>query len=228
MEELTTVGRFAVWALPVLFAITLHEVAHGWVAKLLGDRTAERMGRLSLNPLRHIDPVGTLLVPGLLLVFSQFVFGWAKPVPVDWGKLRRPRRDVGLVAAAGPVANLLMTVLWILVAKLAILLNSGYVSRPMIFMAAAGIFINSALMLLNLLPIPPLDGGRILSSLLSPRWAMKFGAIEPYGFIILVLLIVTNALSMILSAPLNFMLGLALELGGIPPGILFHLFGRAS
>lgn len=228
MEELTTVGRFAAWVLPVLFAITLHEVAHGWAAKLLGDRTAEQQGRLSLNPLKHIDPVGTLLVPGLLLVFSQFVFGWAKPVPVDWGRLKNPRRDVGLVAAAGPAANLLMTVLWILVAKLAIVINSGSVSRPMIFMAAAGIFINSALMLLNLLPLPPLDGGRILSSLLSPRMAMKFALIEPYGFIILVLMIVTNVLSMILSTPLNLMLGLALQLGGIPPGILFHLFGQTG
>lgn len=228
MEELTTVGRFAIWALPVLFAITLHEVAHGWVAKLLGDRTAEQQGRLSLNPLKHIDPVGTLLVPGLLLVFSQFIFGWAKPVPVDWGRLRNPRRDVGWVAAAGPAANLAMTVFWILIAKLAIYLNSALVSRPMIFMAAAGVFINIALMLLNLLPLPPLDGGRILSSLLSPRMAMKYALIEPYGFIILLVLIMTNVLSMILSAPLNMMLGLALQLGGIPPGILYHLFGQGG
>jgi Zn-dependent protease len=225
MEELTTVGRIAIWALPVLFAITLHEVAHGWVAKLSGDRTAEQMGRLSINPLKHIDPVGTLLVPGLLLVFSHFVFGWAKPVPVDWGRLRHPKRDVGLVAAAGPMANLLMVAAWIALARLAIALNSPFLSRPLVFMATAGIFINIALMLLNLLPIPPLDGGRILGSLLPLKWAIRYSRIEPYGSLILVLLIVTDVLSVIMGGPMNFVLGLALQLAKIPPGILYHLFG---
>jgi Zn-dependent protease len=225
MEELTTVGRFAVWVLPVLFAITLHEVAHGWVAKLLGDRTAERLGRLSVNPLKHVDPVGTVLLPGLLLIFTNFVFGWAKPVPVDWGKLRRPRRDVGLVAAAGPGANLVMAFLWILLAKLAIVLNSGFVSRPLLFMATAGIYINVVLMLINLVPIPPLDGGRILTSLLPPKWGYKFAQIEPYGFIILILLITTNALSMVLGGPLSYLLGYSLQFAHIPPGILYQLFG---
>ncbi|MGZ8217692.1 site-2 protease family protein [Methylomagnum sp.] len=226
MEELTTVGRFAIWALPVLFAITLHEVAHGWVAKLLGDKTAEKLGRLSLNPLRHVDPVGTVLLPGLMLVFTNFVFGWAKPVPVDWGKLRRPKRDVGLVAAAGPGSNLLMAVGWIAIARLAILLNFGLVSRPLLFMAAAGIYINIVLMLINLVPIPPLDGGRIMTSLLPPKMAQAFAKIEPYGFIILILLITTHALNAILGGPLSVMLGYSLETAGIPPGVLYQLFGN--
>ena len=228
MEEMTTVGRIAIWALPVLFAITLHEVAHGWVAKLLGDRTAERLGRLSLNPINHVDPVGTLLVPGLLLLFSNFIFGWAKPVPVDWGKLRRPKRDVGLVAVAGPAANLLMVLFWIALAKLAIVMNLPLVSRPLAFMAAAGIFINSALMLLNLLPIPPLDGGRILGSLLPPKWASQYALIEPYGMLILVVLIATNLLALILHTPMNLVLALSLELAGIPPGVLFQLLGSGA
>ncbi len=225
MEELTTVGRFAIWVLPVLFAITLHEVAHGWVAKLLGDNTAFRLGRLSLNPLKHVDPVGTILLPGLLLIFTNFVFGWAKPVPVSWGKLKHPKRDFGLVAAAGPAANLTMAALWILVAKLAIFINSGFISRPMVFMATAGIYINAVLMLINLVPIPPLDGGRILTSLLPQKWGNKFAELERYGLIILVLLIATNALSMMLGTPLSVLLGYSLKFTGIPPGILYQLFG---
>jgi Zn-dependent protease len=225
MEELTTVGRFAVWALPVVFAITLHEVAHGWAAKFLGDATAERMGRLSLNPLRHVDPLGTLILPGILLVFTNFVFGWAKPVPVDWGKLRKPKRDVGLVAAAGPAANLAMLGGWILIAKLAVAINSGVVSRPMVFMATAGIYINLVLMLINLVPLPPLDGGRILASVLPKPWSGYVAQIEPYGFVVLVILIVTNALSLLLGLPLSALLGWSMRFAGIPPGILFQLFG---
>lgn len=228
MEELTTAGRFAIWVLPVVFAITLHEVAHGWSAKLLGDRTAEKMGRLSLNPLHHIDLVGTLLVPGLLLIFSHFIFGWAKPVPVDWGKLRNPKRDIALVAAAGPGANGVMVVLWMLLARLAISLNDAFVSRPLIYMAAAGIFINLVLMLINLVPVPPLDGGRILGCLLPPRLAMRYSQLEPYGFIIMVVLIATNLLSLLLGAPLSLLLTVCLDVAGIPPGILYHLMGSAN
>ncbi|MFZ4703906.1 MAG: site-2 protease family protein, partial [Candidatus Methylumidiphilus sp.] len=128
MQELSIVQKIAVWALPVLFAITLHEVAHGWVAKLLGDRTAEQQGRLSLNPLDHIDPIGTLLVPGLMLLTTGMIFGWAKPVPVDFGRLRNPRKDMVWVALAGPAANLLMAIFWALTIRFAILLHSEYIS----------------------------------------------------------------------------------------------------
>ncbi len=220
MEELNLLQKISIWAIPVVFAITLHEVAHGWVAKLLGDRTAEQQGRLTLNPLHHIDPVGTLLLPGLMLLFSGFVFGWAKPVPVSWGRLRNPKRDIGLVAAAGPAANLAMIVLWILLARLAILANLAFLSRPLLFMAAAGIFINGMLMVLNLLPLPPLDGGRVMSCLLPSRLSYKFDKLEPYGFIILIILMVTNILSMILGGPLNFVIGLSMDLAGIPSGVL--------
>jgi Zn-dependent protease len=221
MDQLSLLQKVSIWILPVIFAITLHEVAHGWIAKLLGDRTAEAQGRLTLNPLNHIDPVGTLLVPGIMMLLpGGFIFGWAKPVPVNWGRLHNPKRDTGLVAIAGPAANLLMIVFWILLARLAIALNLVFLSRPLLFMAAAGIFINCMLMLLNLLPLPPLDGGRVMSSLLPSRLAYKFDKIEPYGFMILVLLMVTNALSMILGGPLNLLLTLSMELSGIPYGVL--------
>ncbi len=222
------VGRIAVWVLPVLFAITLHEVAHGWVAKLLGDKTAERLGRLSLNPLKHVDPVGTIVLPGLMLLFTSFIFGWAKPVPVDWSKLRHPKRDVGLVAVAGPAANLLMVVFWIIASKLALILGVRSISIPLIYMSAAGIYINIMLMLINLVPLPPLDGGRILTSLLPDKWAYQFGQIERYGFIILILLMTTPALSMILGPPLSVLLGFSLLTAGIPHGILYQLMGSGS
>jgi Zn-dependent protease len=204
MEDLTLVQRFSIWVLPVLFAITLHEVAHGWVASKLGDTTAKAQGRLSLNPLRHIDPVGTLLVPGLLLALGGFIFGWAKPVPVNWGRLRHPRRDMALVAMAGPLANLAMAFAWALALRLAIALPNGlaYVSVPLALMGKAGIAINVVLMLLNLLPIPPLDGSRVLSSLLPLRAAIQYGRIEPYGFWILLILIATDLLGRILIGPI--------------------------
>ncbi|MFM8333366.1 MAG: site-2 protease family protein [Candidatus Methylumidiphilus sp.] len=220
MNDLSLLQKIAIWLLPVVFAITLHEVAHGWVAKLLGDRTAESQGRLTLNPLHHIDPVGTVLLPGLLLVFSGFVFGWAKPVPVNWGRLHNPKRDIGLVAIAGPAANLTMIVLWIIVARLASLIGVGSVALPLIFMSAAGIFINSMLMLLNLLPLPPLDGGRVMSCLLPTHLSYKFDKLEPYGMIILVVLMVTPLLSMILGGPLHLAIGLSMDLAGIHPGVL--------
>lgn len=207
MEELNLVQKIAIWALPVLFAVTLHEVAHGWVAKLCGDDTAKRMGRLSLNPLHHIDPVGTLLVPGVLLLIGSFfpsggfVFGWAKPVPVSWNRLRNARRDVALVAVAGPLANLLMALGWAMLVRLAVWIHIDFITGPLGYMGVAGIAINVVLAALNLLPLPPLDGGRIMTSLLPPRMAMQYARIEPYGFYILLALLATNLLSYLLTMP---------------------------
>jgi Zn-dependent protease len=218
MEELSLMQRIAVWALPVLFAITVHEVAHGWVARKLGDPTAMRLGRLTLNPIKHIDPVGTILLPLLMLVFKMpFIFGWAKPVPVTWSNLKHPKRDMALVAAAGPLSNLLMAVFWAGIMKLGISLGatSGAVAQFMIYMGGAGIFINVILLVLNLLPIPPLDGGRVLSGLLPGPWAWQLNRIEPYGMIILVLLLVSGLLGSILYPPVQAIQGALYYLAGI-------------
>ena len=201
MQELNLIQKLAVWALPVLFAITLHEVAHGWMARRLGDPTAMMLGRLSLNPLRHIDPIGTVLVPALLLAMGGVIFGWAKPVPVTWENLRHPRRDMALVGVAGPVANLLMAVGWAVLLKLSFALSAqglDWVAVPLAYMATAGITINVILMALNLLPLPPLDGSRVVAGFLPPRWAEAYGRIEPYGFLILLALLATGLLGRIL------------------------------
>ena len=195
------VQRIAIWALPVLFAITVHEVAHGWMARQLGDPTAMMLGRLTLNPIKHIDPVGTLLIPGIMLMVGGFIFGWAKPVPVTWENLRKPKRDMVLVAAAGPVANLIMALMWAAIMKIGLLLGGSidWMARPLTYMGGAGIFINTILMVLNLLPLPPLDGGRVMTGLLPGRWAWYFSRIEPWGFFILVGLLVSGLLGKILG-----------------------------
>ncbi|OIQ96259.1 peptidase family M50 [mine drainage metagenome] len=194
------IQTLAIYALPVIFAITLHEAAHGYVARHFGDPTAWQLGRVSLNPLRHIDPIGTILVPVLLMTLSGggVIFGWAKPVPVNFGKLREPKKDMLWVAAAGPAANLFMALAWASVFKLALILPFSAYAEPMARMGMAGIEINAALMLLNLLPIPPLDGGRIAVSLLPHRLAWKFAQIERYGFVILLALLFTHVLDLIL------------------------------
>jgi Zn-dependent protease len=216
MKDLTFVQELSLWLMPVLFAITLHEVAHGWVAKKLGDRTAEKMGRLSLNPLHHVDPVGTLLIPGVLLALQTgVIFGWAKPVPVDFGRLRKPRRDMVLVAVAGPVANLIMALFWVLIIRLAILVEAEFFTVPMALMGQRGIHINLLLMIINLLPIPPLDGGRIAVGLLPPRLGDKYAKIEPYGFFILLIFIFTPLLSIFLNPPLSLMQRLLYGAAGI-------------
>lgn len=189
--SLNIVQTIAVWALPVIFAITLHEVAHGWVARSLGDSTAHKLGRLSLNPLRHVDPVGTVLVPGMLLALGGgFLFGWAKPVPVDWRNFRKPRTDMAVVAAAGPLSNLAMAIGWGLLFKLAASTGAQEgVWFGVLLMSKAGMMINISLMVLNLLPLLPLDGGRVLMGVLPPRAAFRYAKLEPYGMMILILLV---------------------------------------
>lgn len=196
MDDFTLVQKIIIYSIPVIFAITVHEVAHGWVASKLGDQTARLMGRLTLNPFKHIDPVGTIIVPIVMLMFTPFLLGWAKPVPVDWRNLRRPRRDMAWVAIAGPAANLLMLLFWILFAKMILLTgpDNSDSAMPFIAMALAGIFINIILMVLNLIPVPPLDGSRIVSSLLPPRAAIIYNRLEPYGLIIVLVLLVTGVL----------------------------------
>jgi Zn-dependent protease len=195
------IQTLAISALPVIFAITLHEAAHGYVARHFGDLTAWQQGRVSLNPLRHVDLVGTIIVPGLILLISagSFLFGWAKPVPVDFGRLRHPKSDMFWVAAAGPAANLLMALAWALVLKIVIATPEFMFAQAMQEMAWVGVGINVTLMLLNLLPLPPLDGGRIAVSLLPPRAAWKFSHIEPYGLVILLALLFTGILERILG-----------------------------
>lgn len=217
MNELTLIQKVVVWSLPVLFAITVHEVAHGWVAKRLGDPTAMMMGRLTLNPLKHIDPVGTVVVPIILLMLGDFIFGWAKPVPVTWRNLRNPKRDMALVAVAGPMANLLMALFWAAIAKIGLMTAATlpFIGQPLFYMGGAGIFINVALMVLNLLPLPPLDGGRVASGLLPGPLAYKFDRIEPYGFFILLGLLATGILTAIMNPPMVMMLNLIYGLFGI-------------
>lgn len=192
------IQTIALAAIPVLFAITLHEAAHGYVARHFGDMTAWQQGRVSLNPLRHIDPVGTVLVPLLTLFMGGVLFGWAKPVPVNFGALRRPKQDMLWVAIAGPATNLAMALGWALVYKLAWMFPGGYFSEPMMGMAGWGIRINVILMVLNLLPLPPLDGGRVAVSLLPHRQAYQLSRIEPYGIFILLFLAITPVLGWIL------------------------------
>jgi Zn-dependent protease len=194
------IQTLAIAALPVIFAITLHEAAHGYVARHFGDMTAARAGRISLNPLRHIDPVGTILVPVMIMLLSSgsMLFGWAKPVPVDFGRLRRPKQDMLWVAAAGPLSNLVMAVGWALLFKLTQWLPDTVYTLPLLKMADVGMDVNIALMLLNLLPIPPLDGGRIMVSLLPLRQAIAFSRMERFGFPLLLLLLFTGVLTSIL------------------------------
>ncbi|MDC7717450.1 site-2 protease family protein [Vogesella sp. DC21W] len=207
MEELNLIQKISVYALPVLFAITLHEAAHAYVAKYWGDNTAYNLGRVSLNPLRHIDLVGTILLPLMCLAVGGFLFGWAKPVPVRFGNLRNVRAGMRWVAAAGPLANFAMAVLWVLLFKLAVVMNNSY-SEPLALMSQAGIGINVVLMVLNLMPLLPLDGGRIVESLLPPGLAYKYSRLEPYGMWILLALVFTRTLSPILSPFIEIVLNL--------------------
>jgi Zn-dependent protease len=185
MDEL--IRNIAVYALPVIFAITLHEAAHAYVAKYFGDNTAYAAGRMTLNPKSHIDPFGTIVIPTLLYLSTGFVFGYAKPVPIDFSRLRHPKRDMAWVALAGPGANFVMALLWLVFAALL-----AYFQVQEAFphkVAQAGVLTNLLMFAFNLVPIPPLDGGRVLTSILPNKLAYKFARIEPYGFFIVLALI---------------------------------------
>ncbi|MGH8401520.1 MAG: site-2 protease family protein [Gammaproteobacteria bacterium] len=218
MPDLNLIQKIAIWIIPVLLAVTLHEAAHGWVANRLGDPTARMLGRLTINPLKHIDPIGTVLVPAaLLLLHSSFLFGWAKPVPISPRNFKHPRRDMAIVGAAGPMANLLMAVLWCVVARISLYLpeSTSHVSLPLALLGVAGIFVNVLLMVFNLLPLPPLDGGRVASGLMPREWARVYDRIEPYGFFILLGLIVFNILGFILWPPVSALLGALAAVAGL-------------
>jgi Zn-dependent protease len=201
MDSLSLIQKIAVVALPAIFAITLHEAAHGWMAGRLGDKTAQMLGRVTINPIRHIDPLGTVIVPLLMALFTPYMFGWAKPVPVNWRNFENPRKDMGLVALAGPAANLLMALIWAILAKVGVLLYPlfQWIGEPLIWMGGAGIFINVLLMALNMLPVPPLDGGRVVNALLPPKYSVVFSRLEPYGLFIIIALLASGLLGYLLS-----------------------------
>lgn len=222
MSQFTLIQQICIWALPVLFAVTVHEVAHGYVAKLRGDYTAAMLGRLTLNPIKHIDPVGTIVVPALLLVMGTgFLFGWAKPVPIGVNNLPHPRRDMALVAVAGPLSNLAMALFWGALLKLAVSMGGSGLWFGLLYMGAAGIMINLVLMVLNLLPIPPLDGSRVLNGFLPESAARKVDQLEQYGLIIVVLLLVTGFLGKIMLPALVLVQTVLMTVLGLPDIRLF-------
>ncbi len=216
-NDLSTGQLVAVAILPTLLAIVVHEVAHGWVAYRLGDNTAFMMGRLTLNPFKHIDPIGTILVPFILIITVGFAFGWAKPVPIDWRNLQQPKRDIPLVAAAGPASNFLMAIGWGLLTKLASILPSSLsaFAEPLTYMGIWGIWINIILMVFNLMPIPPTDGGRIAISLLPSRMSYSLQKIEPYGMFIIVGLLLTGILWQIIGPAVEIVVTLIQYLTGL-------------
>lgn len=201
MASIPLFHKIIIVAFPIIFAITVHEVAHGWVASKLGDPTARMLGRLSLNPVKHIDPIGTVILPIVMIIMTPFVFGWAKPVPVDWRNLRNPRRDMALVAAAGPGANVLMLIFWVgfLFVLKNVSFSSDYISLLLFEMGRVGVLINVVLIVLNMMPLPPLDGSRIAVAFMSPAIALKYQQLERWGLVILVALLFTGILGQILG-----------------------------
>lgn len=213
-------------AIPLIFAITLHEAAHGWMASKLGDQTASIMGRVSINPIRHIDPFGTIILPLLMLSLGGFIFGWAKPVPIAWQHLRNPRRDMAFVAVAGPAANLLMAILWAVIAKISHLVFINPHTHQMLHSTAEfmhltarfGVMINCVLLVINLIPIPPLDGSRVVASLLSPSAARQYNRLEHYGlwiFLGLIFLLYFTGLSILITGPIMSLVGMVYHVIGI-------------
>ena len=247
--ELTLIQKIAVFAIPVIFAITLHEAAHGFIAMKFGDRTAWMLGRVTANPLKHIDPIGTIGLPLFLLLMSKlaggpaFLFGWAKPVPVNFNNLRRPKRDMLWVAAAGPGANLLMAIFWAAMIQLGAVMDgigvlqlvlSGadvgvqtntieYFGYQLMLMGAAGILTNAMLAAFNLLPIPPLDGGRIAVSLMPAGLANMLARVEPFGIFILIALIFAGALGAVIWPLISLIAELSMLLTGVPAQLLDSL-----
>lgn len=205
--DLTVIQKIVIYALPVIFAITVHEAAHGYAAKHFGDMTAYQAGRITLNPIKHIDLFGTIILPALTVMLGGILFGWAKPVPVDFRRLHHPKKDMLWVAAAGPASNFAMAIFWALVLKFSVNAPEAFV-LPMALMAKAGVTINIVLMVLNLLPLPPLDGGRIAVSLLPMNLARPFAQIERYGFIILIILLFSGVLGRILEPLINLVYAL--------------------
>ncbi|MFO1259023.1 MAG: site-2 protease family protein [Gammaproteobacteria bacterium] len=220
IEELTLAQKIAIWALPILFAITLHEAAHGWVAFKRGDPTAYLAGRITMNPLKHIDWLGTVLIPVLLVATLGFAFGWAKPVPVNVGQLKKPRWDSALVAAAGPLSNFLMALFWGGLSKLGLVLVTAFPEFKeqalwLFLMGQAGIAVNLILLLINLLPIPPLDGSRVVASFLPIRARLLYQKIEPFGFFILLAMVAFQWLNPIIEPLFKIMQGGLLNLFNI-------------
>lgn len=220
MENFLTM--VSIWALPVLFAITLHEAAHAWMAKRLGDMSPDLPARITLNPLQHIDWIGTVILPiVLILIASPFVIGWAKPVPVDPRYFKKPRQDMAKVALAGPMANLLMAVLWAIVAKIAFYLPQWF-NEPLMLMGIAGILINLMLFAINLVPLPPLDGGKVMVGILPDKMAYSYAQIEPYGFLILIVLIYFNILSIVLFPIISTLLNMLVSIFDIKTALIFY------
>ncbi len=205
--ELSLIQKIVIYALPIIFAITVHEAAHGYTARYFGDMTAHNAGRITLNPLKHIDPFGTILLPALTIMLGGILFGWAKPVPVNFGRLRNPKKEMLWVAAAGPASNLVMAIFWALVIKFSLGMPETF-AVPLALMGKAGVAINIVLMVLNLLPLPPLDGGRIAVSLLPHNLARPFAQLERYGFVILIVLLFSGVLGKILDPLIGLVYGL--------------------
>lgn len=223
--DAATIQKITIWILPVLLAVSLHEAAHAWMADKKGDATARLMGRLTFNPLKHIDPIGTIVVPALMLFATGFAFGWAKPVPVDARNLHNPKKDMMWVALAGPVSNFIMAVLWAVFLNISVLFVDSRSSISMFFllMPVAGITVNVILGVLNLLPIPPLDGGRIMAGILPPAASMQYSKIEPYGFFIIIALMLSGMLSSIIFPVVNLFLIVLSAISGLDIEVFYRL-----